>query len=175
MLPGIDGLEVCRRIRSRSNVPILMLTARGEEIDRVLGLEIGADDYLTKPFSLRELTARVRALLRRATVARAQPVRNDEAGSGEIRISAAERRVWKNTEEITLRPREFDLLAFLVHNHALALSRQQILNGAWGTEFTGDERTVDVHVRALRELIEDDPGHPTRIVTVRGVGYRFEG
>lgn len=175
MLPGIDGLEVCRRIRSQSDVPILMLTARGEEIDRVLGLEIGADDYLTKPFSLRELVARVRALLRRTGVSRVQTQNMEEAQAGNLRVSVSERRVWKDGVELSLRPREFDLLAFLVHNHALALTRQQILNGAWDADFSGDERTVDVHVRALRELVEDDPSQPVRIVTVRGVGYRFEG
>jgi DNA-binding response OmpR family regulator len=175
MLPGIDGLEVCRRIRASSDVPVLMLTARGEEIDRVLGLEIGADDYLTKPFSLRELTARVRALLRRAGISTAAIAPRAEWESGGLRVSTVERRAWKNGVEIALRPREFELLAFLVHNSSLALTRQQILDGAWGADFSGDERTVDVHVRALRELIEPDPRHPTRIVTVRGVGYRFEG
>jgi len=175
MLPGIDGLEVCRRIRARSSVPILMLTARGEEIDRVLGLEIGADDYLTKPFSLRELIARVRALLRRSgqpPVARAATVARE---SGDLKLSPSERRAWKGQQELILRPREFELLAFLMHNHGLALTRQQILDGAWGSEFSGDERTVDVHVRGLRELIEHDSRRPARIVTVRGVGYRFEG
>ena len=174
MLPGLDGFEVCRRVRTESNVPIMMLTARGEEVDRVLGLEIGADDYMTKPFSLRELQARVRALLRRgggeipgasATVME----------SGNLRLSPEARRVWLNDEEITLRPREFDLLAFLIRNHGLALSRRQLLDGGWGSDYVGDERTVDVHVRALREAIEPDPSSPVRIVTVRGIGYRFEG
>lgn len=174
MLPGLDGFEVCRRVRLRSSVPILMLTARGEEVDRVLGLEIGADDYLTKPFSLRELQARVRALLRR-TAARETDERREQRESGNLRVSDSERRVWLDDAEIHLRPREFDLLAFLVRNQSLALSRQQILDGAWGSDFAGDERTVDVHVKALRDLVEADPRHPTRIVTVRGVGYRFEG
>jgi DNA-binding response OmpR family regulator len=174
MLPGLDGFEVCRRVRMRSDVPILMLTARGEEVDRVLGLEIGADDYLTKPFSLREFQARVRALLRRST--RSELVdRSEPQQAGNLRISAGERRAWIGDAEIHLRPREFDLLAYLVRNQSLALSRQQILDGAWGSDFAGDERTVDVHVKALRDLVEDDPRHPTRIVTVRGVGYRFEG
>jgi DNA-binding response OmpR family regulator len=173
MLPGLDGFEVCRRIRRSSGVPILMLTARGEEVDRVLGLEIGADDYLTKPFSLRELQARVRALLRRAGARHAHDAGSLDAGS--VRLSQAERRAWRDGVEVRLRPREFDLLAFLMRHRSLALTRQQILDGAWGSAFAGDERTVDVHVRALRELIEDDPGYPRRIVTVRGVGYRFEG
>ncbi|MDQ3547961.1 MAG: response regulator transcription factor [Chloroflexota bacterium] len=174
MLPGLDGFEVCRRVRMRSTVPILMLTARGEEVDRVLGLEIGADDYLTKPFSLRELQARVRALLRRAATGETDG-RREQRQTGNLRVSPGERRAWVDDAELPLRPREFDLLAFLVRNHSLALSRQQILDGAWGSDFQGDERTVDVHVKSLREAIEDDPRHPTRIVTVRGVGYRFEG
>ena len=173
MLPGLDGFEVCRRIRTRSSVPILMLTARGEEVDRVLGLEIGADDYLTKPFSLRELQARVRALLRRATVT--DDSGRQERRSGNLRLSATERRAWRDDIALQLRPREFELLAFLMRNPGQALTRQQILDGAWGDDFAGDERTVDVHVRAVREAIEDDPTRPTRIVTVRGVGYRFEG
>jgi DNA-binding response OmpR family regulator len=154
-------------------VPILMLTARAEEVDRVLGLEIGADDYLTKPFSLRELQARVRALLRRSTAS--PPDRGATRHAGNLRISDAERRAWLDEHELQLRPREFDLLSFLVRNQSLALSRQQILDGAWERDFIGDERTVDVHVKALRDLIEVDPRQPTRIVTVRGVGYRFEG
>lgn len=175
MLPGIDGFEVCRRVRAQSDVPILMLTARGEEIDRVLGLEIGADDYLTKPFSLREFIARVRALLRRSVRSSLSGHSRMEWEADGLRVSIAERRAWKDDVEVQLRPREFELLSYLIQNHSLALTRQQILDGAWGADFSGDERTVDVHVRALRELIESDPHHPTRIVTVRGVGYRFEG
>lgn len=174
MLPGLDGFEVCRRVRTQSSVPIMMLTARGEEVDRVLGLEIGADDYITKPFSLRELQARVRALLRRGTGEVLSPAASI-AESGNLKISAEARRVWLDTDELTLRPREFDLLTFFVRNRGLALSRRQLLDGAWGSDYVGDERTVDVHVRALREAIEVDPSSPERIVTVRGVGYRFEG
>jgi DNA-binding response OmpR family regulator len=176
MLPGIDGLEVCRRIRARSMVPILMLTAKAEEVDRVVGLELGADDYLTKPFSLRELLARVRALLRRASASGAQVVPNSqEYTAGDLRVSASERRAWRGRSVVHLRPREFDLLVFLMDHRGLALSRQQILDAVWGNDYAGDERTVDVHVRALREAIEDNPAVPRRIVTVRGVGYRFEG
>jgi|SRR5690606_25661435 len=173
MLPGLDGFEVCRRVRSQSNVPIMMLTARGEEVDRVLGLEIGADDYLTKPFSLRELQARVRALLRRGGGELAQPAAS-VVESGNLRISPEARRAWLGEAELSLRPREFDVLAYLVRNRGLALTRRQLLDGAWGSDFVGDERTVDVHIRALREAIEVDPSRPERIVTVRGVGYRFE-
>jgi DNA-binding response OmpR family regulator len=174
MLPGLDGFEVCRRVRTHSNVPIMMLTARGEEVDRVLGLEIGADDYITKPFSLRELQARVRALLRRGSGEVITPLAT-VAESGNLKISPEARRAWLGDDELTLRPREFDLLAFLVRNRGLALSRRQLLDGAWGSDYVGDERTVDVHVRALREAIEENPSSPERIVTVRGVGYRFEG
>jgi DNA-binding response OmpR family regulator len=174
MLPGLDGFEVCRRMRARSNAPVLMLTARGEEIDRVLGLEIGADDYLVKPFSLRELQARVRALLRRAGAASAAPLGQATAlTAGDLRVSAAERRVWRGERELRLRPREFELLLFLMRNRGIALSRRQILDGAWGSDYFGEERTVDVHVRALREALEEDAAQPTHIVTVRGVGYRF--
>lgn len=174
MLPGLDGFEVCRRVRTHSSVPIMMLTARGEEVDRVLGLEIGADDYITKPFSLRELQARVRALLRRGS-GELSPPATAVSESGNLKISSDARRVWIDGEELSLRPREFDLLAFFVRNRDLALSRRQLLDGAWGSDYVGDERTVDVHVRALREAIETDPSSPERIVTVRGVGYRFEG
>ena len=174
MLPGLDGFEVCRRVRMTSNVPIMMLTARGEEVDRVLGLEIGADDYLTKPFSLREFQARVRALLRRGGGNTEAQV-PEAITSGNLRISVEARRVWRDGEEVLLRPREFELLLFMVRNKGLALSRRQLLDGAWGSDFVGDERTVDVHVRALREAIEENPHQPVRIVTVRGIGYRFEG
>ncbi|MEZ4523399.1 MAG: response regulator transcription factor [Thermomicrobiales bacterium] len=173
MLPGLDGFEVCRRVRTRSSVPIMMLTARGEEVDRVLGLEIGADDYITKPFSLRELQARVRALLRRGAGEVLSPM-TSIVESGNLRISPEARRIWLDGSELSLRPREFDLLAFFVRNKGLALSRRQLLDGAWGSDYVGDERTVDVHVRALREAVEVDPSSPERIVTVRGVGYRFE-
>lgn len=178
MLPGLDGFEVCRRIRLTSDVPIIMLTARGEEVDRVLGLEIGADDYLTKPFSLREFQARVRALLRRGgggSNAVNAETPGDLLVSGNLKISTDARRVWRDEAEVPLRPREFELLTFLMRNKGLALSRRQLLDGAWSSDFVGDERTVDVHVRALREAIEEDSRQPVRIVTVRGIGYRFEG
>lgn len=173
MLPGLDGFEVCRRIRARSSVPILMLTARADEVDRVLGLEIGADDYVTKPFGLRELQARIRALLRRSR--HLEPPPTGQIESRDLRLSTDERRAWRENQELRLRPREFDLLAFLMRNRGIALSRRQILDAAWDPEFLGDERTVDVHIRALREAVESEPSQPSRITTVRGVGYRFEG
>lgn len=173
MLPGLDGFEILRRIRARSNVPILMLTARDEEIDRVMGLEIGADDYLTKPFSLRELEARIKALLRRGSMSNASPNGVTEE-HGKLRISPQSRQVWISGHEVMLRPREFELLLFFIRNAGLALSRRQLLDGAWESDFAGDERTVDVHVRALRAAIEDNPADPQFIVTVRGTGYRFE-
>lgn len=174
MLPGLDGFEIVRRIRSRSTVPILMLTARDEEIDRVMGLEIGADDYLTKPFSLRELEARIKALLRRGAMTNAAQPNSEEMTHGKLRVSPQSRRAWIGDREVGLRPREFELLLFFVRNAGLALSRRQLLDGAWESDFAGDERTVDVHVRALRTALEDDPAAPKYIVTVRGTGYRFE-
>ncbi len=181
MLPGIDGFEVCRILRRESNVPILMLTARGEEIDRVVGLEVGADDYLTKPFSMPELLARVKALLRRVRLIREELAAQDqgvgrgELTSGDLTIDLARREVRRSGIPLRLKPKEYDLLLFLVRNQGIALSRDLILERVWGWDYTGGSRTVDVHVRWLREKIEPDPGQPARIVSVRGVGYRFEG
>ena len=172
MLPKMDGLEVCRRIRADSDVPILMLTARSEELDKVVGLEMGADDYLTKPFSMRELMARVRALLRRS--AGREPV---EDGSRVV-IDALEldvrgRTVHRHGKEIALKPKEFDLLFFMAKNAGQVFSRQQLLENVWGYDFFGGSRTVDVHVRWLREKLEETPARPRYILTVRGVGYKF--
>lgn len=187
MLPGLDGLEVCRFIRQKSAVPILMLTARTAEIDKVLGLEIGADDYITKPFSMRELLARVKAQLRRSRLTGGQrgepvPPAGDElpvalsplAFEGLV-IDPARREVRRGGRVVRLKPKEFELLLFLARHRGMVLSRELILKRVWGWEFSGGSRTVDVHVRWLREKIEDDPAHPQRIVTVRGAGYRFEG
>ncbi len=178
MLPGMDGLEVCRAIRREQDMPILMLTARDEEVDRIVGLELGADDYITKPFSMRELMARVRAHMRRYRP-RARPGAA-EAGegvlvSGNLELDVAGHRVRLAGRELSLRPREFRLLALFMRRMGRALTRDQVLEALWSQDYIGDARTVDVHVRWLREKIEDDPGRPTRIVTVRGVGYRFEG
>jgi DNA-binding response OmpR family regulator len=181
MLPGLDGLEVCRILRQEMNVPILMLTARAEELDRVLGLEMGADDYLTKPFSMRELLARVKALLRRVRLIREEVAAEDGAVSaekltfGDLTIDLARREVLLQGEALKLKPQEYELLVFLARNRGMVLSRDLILERVWGWDYDGGSRTVDVHMRWLREKIEPDPAHPVRIVTVRGAGYRFEG
>lgn len=173
LLPGLDGLEVCRLLRRETAVPILMLTAKGEEVDKVVGLELGADDYVTKPFGMRELVARVRSLLRRAEAAPA-----DEATvlrSGDMEIDLARRQASRRGEPLRLRPREFELFLFFMRNRGRAFSRDQLMNQIWGYDFVGDTRTVDVHVSWLRQKIEDEPSKPTRLITVRGLGYRFEG
>ncbi len=178
MLPGIDGLEVCRILRRETTVPILMLTARSREVDKVSGLEVGADDYVTKPFSIRELLARVKAQLRRAEFAQETPplVREDQRLIlDDLVIDLARCEVSLRGQVVHLKPKEYELLLFLAQNKNIALSRDLILERVWGWDFDGESRTVDVHVRWLREKIEDDPARPTRIVTVRGVGYRFEG
>ncbi|MCB0079994.1 MAG: response regulator transcription factor [Caldilineaceae bacterium] len=186
MLPGMDGLEVCRVLRQETNVPILMLTARTEEIDKIVGLEVGADDYLTKPFSMRELQARVKAQLRRVRLIReeihsAEEPTNDEAPQpkkltfGNLVIVPDRREALLTGHPVQLKPMEFDLLLYLAHNRNLVLSRDQILEKVWGWDYNGGSRTVDVHIRWLREKIEANPAAPERIITVRGVGYRFEG
>lgn len=215
MLPGLDGFEVCRLIRKNDNVPILMLTARTEEIDKIVGLEMGADDYLTKPFSMRELLARVKALIRRVELTRqdmAQEVAAQEVAAqetagqqaeeaqesaasqaatdrataqaamaaniltfGNLIIDQNRREVRLDDQAIRIKPKEYELLLFLARHWGIALSRDLILERVWGWSYDGNSRTVDVHVRWLREKIEPDPEHVIRIVTVRGMGYRFEG
>ena len=177
MLPGLDGLEVCRQLRRESIVPILMLTAKDDEVDKIVGLEVGADDYMTKPFSMRELLARVRAMLRRSRMAQqageadgAQAVR-----SGDLEADPLQRRVTLGEKSLQLKPKEFDLLVYLMQQRGRVLTRDQLLEKVWGYTFGGDTRTVDVHIRWLREKIEEDPGTPRRLETVRGVGYRFVG
>lgn len=169
-LPGLDGFEVCRRIRATSVVPVLFLTARDGEIDRVLGLELGADDYVTKPFSPREVVARVRAILRRNEIAAAPKAETTtfEVGAG-IVVDTARRDVAVRGSSVPLATREFDLLAYLARNQGLALTRQQLLDGVWGADWVGDDRTVDVHVRQLRKKLGDD----LPLATVWGVGYRL--
>ncbi|MBA1333709.1 MAG: Phosphate regulon transcriptional regulatory protein PhoB (SphR) [Firmicutes bacterium] len=171
MLPGIDGLEVCKKIRREditANLPIIMLTAKGEEIDKVVGLETGADDYLTKPFSIRELIARVRAILRRSARSPQEP---DAIHIGDLTIDIAAYRVYKDNREIELTSKEFDLLKVLALNKGKTLTRDYLLDKVWGYDYYGETRTVDVHVRHLRKKIEDDDSNPQYIQTVRGIGY----
>jgi DNA-binding response OmpR family regulator len=174
MLPGLDGFTLCRTLRQTSAVPILMLTARDQELDRVLGLEIGADDYLVKPFSFRELVARIRAILRRQALERGQHAPADERlVVGDIVIDRTARLVWCADRPVALRQREFDLLWDLMAHTGQALTRQALLDHVWGEEWVGDPRTLDVHIRWLREKLEADPSAPRYIQTVRGYGYRF--
>ncbi len=182
MLPGIDGFEVCRILRQEMTTPILMLTARDDEIDRVVGLEVGADDYLTKPFSMRELIARVKAMLRRVRLIRqeigaegAAPVANQILSFDDLEIDLTRREVRLNNLAIALKPKEYELLLFIANHRGQVLTREFILERVWGWDYIGDSRTVDVHIRWLREKIEPDASAPHRIVTVRGAGYRFEG
>lgn len=173
MLPGLGGLEVARILRKETQVPILMLTAKDTETDKVLGLEIGADDYVTKPFAMAELLARIRALLRRASPEKSAEPKHIR--SSDLQIDVLRREVKKGDELLRLKPKEFDLLLFFVRNPSRVFTREQLLNQIWGYEFAGDTRTVDVHVRWLRQKIEDRPSQPQRLVTVRGTGYMFEG
>jgi DNA-binding response OmpR family regulator len=174
MLPGLDGFEVCRLLRRETTAPILMLTAKGDEVDKVVGLELGADDYVTKPFGMRELLARVRALLRRADSAPATE-EGELLTTGDLHLDLRSRIASRDGERLALKPKEYELLLFFVRNQGRAFTREQILNQVWGYDFAGDTRTVDVHVRWLREKVEREPSKPTRLITVRGTGYRFEG
>lgn len=173
MLPKVDGLEVCKRLRADSNVPIIMLTARGEELDKVLGLELGADDYITKPFSIREFRSRVRALLRRAGLPRERAREAETIESGELRIDPARRTVELGGEPVQLTYVEFELLTALASEPARVFTREMLLRALWGDSAYREPRTIDVHVRHLREKLERDPREPEYIFTVRGVGYRF--
>ena len=176
MLPGLDGLSICRMVRNdprTSHIPIIILTARGTEVDKIVGLESGADDYVVKPFGLGEFLARVRAVMRRAPGQAV--VQQDELVSNNLRVNMTGRRVFLDEDEVKLSNKEFDLLAELLRNRNAVLSRDLILTKVWGYDYFVDKRTVDVHIRWLREKIEEDPSNPKRIVTVRGVGYRFEG
>jgi DNA-binding response OmpR family regulator len=180
MIPGIDGMEATRILRAEMAVPILMLTARSEELDRVLGLEIGADDYMSKPFSMRELLARVKAMLRRVRLDRetqdgAALLPVEKLSFDDLVIDLARHEVRLGEGVLALKPKEFDLLLFLARHRGQVLSRELILERVWGWDFVGGTRTVDVHIRWLRSKIEMDASNPVRIVTVRGAGYRFEG
>jgi len=173
MLPGIDGLEVCRRVRADRQVPIIMLTALGAESDRVLGLEVGADDYITKPFSPRELVLRVQSVLRRSRPLEPAPTEPERLLDADLVVDRAARRATRGGRELSLTTREFDLLAFLMSHPGQAFSRSDLLEKVWGWSF-GDQSTVTVHVRRLREKVERAPAEPSRLVTVWGVGYRWD-
>ena len=187
MLPGLDGFEVCRILRQEKSLPILFLTAKADEIDKIVGLEVGADDYLTKPFSMRELMARVKALLRRVRLVREEVTATQQENNSQadfplermvftdLIIDLSRREVFFREVVFHLKPKEFELLVFMARNRGIVLSRDLILERVWGWDYDGGSRTVDVHVRWLREKIEDDPANPMRLVTVRGVGYRFDG
>lgn len=173
MLPKLSGLEVCRLLRREQNdIPIIMLTAKGEEIDRVIGLEVGADDYLIKPFSLRELVARIKALLRRSKPTEAEG-KSKVYQHGELMLNLSEHRVMVSDREVELSPKEFKILAMLMGTPGRVFSREELLEQVWGLDFYGDTKTVDVHIRWLREKIEEDPSNPKYIQTVRGFGYRL--
>lgn len=189
MMPGMDGFEVCRMIREESTVPILLLSARGEEIDRIVGLELGADDFLVKPFAMRELVAHVRAMLRRSRMGHASPIGTVEAQpdkavgdgpgraqviqAGDVEIDVPRRHVSLGGASLTLKPKEFDLLLYFARHPGIVLSRDALLREVWGYDYPVDTRTVDVHVRWLRQKIETEPSTPIRIETMRGHGYRF--
>ena len=182
MLPVLDGFEVAKILRKEMNTPILMLTARSDEIDRVIGLEVGADDYMTKPFGLRELEARIKAMLRRVRLIREEveqqkgvlPLTSQPLVFGNLSLDEDRHVIQLDGQMLEMNPKEYDLLSFFMQHQGKAFSRDQLLKEIWGWDFSGDSRTVDVHVRWLREKIEADPSKPTRLVTVRGTGYRFE-
>jgi two-component system OmpR family response regulator len=179
MLPVIDGTEVCRIIRGKSKVPIIMLTAKTEEIDKVVGLELGADDYVTKPFSMRELTARIKAVLRRSEAGKSggelPGEENKSLKAGDISIDLMKHVVLNRGNQVELNPKEFELLVLLLQNRGRVISREQILRKVWGYDFIGNDRTVDVHIRWIRRKLEADPQNPRYLVTVRGYGYKFAG
>jgi len=175
MLPKISGVDVCRDLRARSRVPIIMVTARNSEIDAVVGLEVGADDYVTKPFRLRELIARVRAALRRVPLSEdEEPDRPEVLNVGDVRLDAARHEVFVRGESVALPLKEFELLELLMANAGRVLTRDVLIDRIWGPNYFGDTKTLDVHIKRLRSKLESDSAHPTRIVTVRGVGYRYE-
>ena len=174
MLPKVSGLDVCRSIRLHSDVPIIIVSAKGEEVDMVLMLEIGADDYVTKPYRLRELVARIRAVLRRREVHDVVLLADEEIDVGPLHMDIDARRCFVRGEEIKLRKKEFALLRLLLENPGRVLTREVLIDRVWGSDYVGDTKTLDVHIKRLRTLIEDNPKSPVHITTVRGVGYRFE-
>jgi two-component system response regulator RegX3 len=173
MLPGLSGTEVCRELRSRSHVPIIMVTARDSEVDKVVGLELGADDYVTKPFSSRELVARIRAVLRRG--AEPEELIAGVVEAGPVRMDVERHVVTVDSRTVSLPLKEFDLLELLLRNAGRVLTRGQLIDRVWGADYVGDTKTLDVHVKRLRSKIEPDPANPKYLVTVRGLGYKFEG
>jgi len=176
MLPGMNGFEICRILRKETTVPILILSAKTEEIDKVVGLEIGADDYVTKPFSMRELLARVRAMLRRTEMAVPRLAAMDSLLQfGNVKIDISRRLATVNDKTLELTTKEFDLLVFLMKNKGIVFNRDQLLEKVWGYDYGGDTRTVDVHIRWLRQKIERDPSQPEYLITIRGIGYKLEG
>jgi two-component system, OmpR family, response regulator RegX3 len=174
MLPGLSGTEVCRQIRAKSSVPIIMLTAKDSEIDKVVGLEIGADDYVTKPYSSRELIARIRAVLRRGELGDASVVEG-VLSVGPIRLDSDRHIISVNGEQVALPLKEFELLEFMMRNSGRVLTRMQLIDRVWGSDYVGDTKTLDVHIKRLRAKIEKDPANPEMIQTVRGMGYKLEG
>jgi two-component system response regulator RegX3 len=172
MLPGLSGTEVCRELRTRSHVPIIMVTARDSEVDKVVGLELGADDYVTKPFSSRELVARIRAVLRRG--AEPEELMLNVVEAGPVRMDVERHVVTVDSQQVALPLKEFDLLELLLRNAGRVLTRGQLIDRVWGADYVGDTKTLDVHVKRLRAKIEPDPANPKYLVTVRGLGYKFE-
>ncbi|OGO02817.1 MAG: DNA-binding response regulator [Chloroflexi bacterium RBG_13_54_8] len=175
MLPKMSGFEVCRILRKEMTVPILILTAKEGEIDKIVGLDLGADDYMTKPFSMRELLARVRATLRRVEMHAPKSALETPLRAGDIEVDMARHTATKGGSMLTLTPKEFDLLAFLTKNKGFVFSREHLLEKIWGYDYFGGTRTVDVHIRWLREKMEDNPAKPKYLLTVRGIGYKLEG
>lgn len=175
MLPGMSGTDVCKQLRARSSVPVIMVTARDSEIDKVVGLELGADDYVTKPYSARELIARIRAVLRRGAETDDGAVGDGVLEAGPVRMDVERHVVSVNGEQITLPLKEFDLLEYLMRNSGRVLTRGQLIDRVWGADYVGDTKTLDVHVKRLRSKIEADPANPVHLVTVRGLGYKLEG
>lgn len=174
MLPLVSGVDVCRQIRARSQVPIIMVTAKGEEIDAVVGLEVGADDYVTKPYRLRELISRMRSLLRRSRwTSETETFRGDVIEAGDVSIDPESHEVFVRGEQIKLPLKEFDLLELLLANAGRVLTRDALIDRVWGSDYVGDTKTLDVHIKRLRSRIEDDPSKPSRIVTIRGLGYKY--
>ncbi len=172
MLPGLSGTEVCRQLRTKSSVPVIMLTAKDAEVDKVVGLELGADDYVTKPYSSRELVARIRAVLRRQGDVGDAPT--DVLEAGPVRMDVERHVVTVGSEPVSLPLKEFELLEFLLRNPGRVLTRSQLIDRVWGSDYVGDTKTLDVHVKRLRSKVEPDPANPTHILTIRGLGYRFE-